>query len=293
MADRWLAIVNAHAGGFRHGHLGHGFLKALGSRVAEVAVLDDPADAAKVAADAHDYTGLVGVGGDGTLGAVLGGMDRARQRFAVVPAGTGNCLARDLGVQDVDRALAAINEGRPLGLDLMEARVVMTGGRELSIWLGSTVGIGYPAAVAALAKRRLARLRGHAYSAAALLVLPRYEDIEISINDLPAKRERLTGLLVGNTRYIGSARVFPAAVLDDGRLELMAFRSGWALQNAHNLMLMTGLGGVGSARPRPITSVHLRCGQLGAAMLDGEVLKGVAAMTITCRPRAVICMAAT
>ncbi len=291
MTERWLAIVNPRAGGFRRRQFGAEFIDALRARVAQIAILDDRTTATSIAAQAREFTGIIAVGGDGTLSAVLGAMDRTRQRFAAIPAGTGNCLARDLGVQDIRSALRAIDAGRPLGLDLMETRVLM-GEREHTCWLASTAGIGYPAQVALLAKRRFAWLGGHAYSAAAMLVRPWREEMELSCNGMPAECHSLAGLLVNNTRHIGRARAFPAAAVDDGKLEMMKFCSGQALQGAHNLVLMSGMGGRGSARPRAVTSVRLRCARPLAAMLDGEVLEGVTEMHITCRPRAVICMAA-
>jgi diacylglycerol kinase (ATP) len=49
---------------------------------------------------------VVAAGGDGTVSAVATGLGHSDARLAIVPVGTGNALARDLGIpQDVDQAL--------------------------------------------------------------------------------------------------------------------------------------------------------------------------------------------
>ena len=98
MNRRWLAIVNPHAGMLRHHVLGPRFLDELAARVDRVTFTSGPGDATHIAAAASDYDGLVAVGGDGTVAEVLSGMAHTSQRLAVLPGGTGNCLAIDLGV---------------------------------------------------------------------------------------------------------------------------------------------------------------------------------------------------
>ena len=70
------------------------------------------------------------VGGDGSLSEVITGRmllgKSGKETFAVVPAGTGNSQAHDLGVHSVDSAINAILSGRAQALDL--ARVELTEG---------------------------------------------------------------------------------------------------------------------------------------------------------------------
>ncbi|MCK4410236.1 MAG: acylglycerol kinase family protein, partial [Candidatus Eisenbacteria sp.] len=58
------------------------------------------------AAAARGFDMFVAVGGDGTVSAVVEGLDGAPLPIAIVPAGTGNLLARGLGVP-LDPAQAA------------------------------------------------------------------------------------------------------------------------------------------------------------------------------------------
>ena len=62
------------------------------------------------------------VGGDGTLSEVITGRmllkKGTKETFAIVPAGTGNSQAHDLGLSDVDDAVNAILSGHMQALDL-------------------------------------------------------------------------------------------------------------------------------------------------------------------------------
>src|SRR5437879_6838959 len=94
----WLAIVNPYSGGSgaysRFPHL----VEKL-RRVAEKTLFTQyPGHAAELARGAAAYGGLAVVGGDGTLFEILKGLDRKSQRIAIIPAGRGNSLARDLGL---------------------------------------------------------------------------------------------------------------------------------------------------------------------------------------------------
>lgn len=72
---------------------------------------------------------VVAVGGDGTLSEVITGlMERAgdgpRVPVAVLPAGTGNCMAVDLGFRTVRQVAEAIVRGTFTDVDLCEASYV-------------------------------------------------------------------------------------------------------------------------------------------------------------------------
>ena len=72
----------------------------LGSSLIDVqmSVTNAPGHATLLARASAGFTGIVAIGGDGTIAEVLAGMDIAHQRLAVIPAGHGNSLARDLGL---------------------------------------------------------------------------------------------------------------------------------------------------------------------------------------------------
>jgi diacylglycerol kinase (ATP) len=290
MSGRWLAIVNPYAGAIRHRILGPRFMDNLAAKVSSIALTGGPGDAKRIAAQALDYDGLVAVGGDGTVAQVLAGMDRTSQRLAVIPAGTGNCLALDLGLRSAEAALDVIAAGVYRHVDLMEATLHHTNGSISSHCLASTAGLGYAAEVALLAKQKFSRLHGYAYAAAAGFVLPRPRNIQLSADDGEAATLRMAGLIVNNTCHIGSARAFPAAAIDDGVLDAFLFRSGWFRQCLHDIEMVTGFPVFGTPRPLRWKTVRLHCDPPETVMLDGDLFDQVSDMEIVCRPAAVTCM---
>src|SRR6266496_3487397 len=71
---------------------------------------------------------LVAAGGDGTVNAVVQHLV-ARGTLAVLPGGTLNHFARDLGVRNPERALEALERGEPRPVDLgrVDGKVFVNG----------------------------------------------------------------------------------------------------------------------------------------------------------------------
>jgi diacylglycerol kinase (ATP) len=287
---RLLAIVNPQSGAMPRGGQQRALLSALIATVGDVRYTRARGDATRLAAEAESYDGLVAVGGDGTVAEVLTGMDRANQYLALVPTGTGNCLARQLGIRSVPAAIAAIQRGRMQRADLIEVRLRRADGDVSVHWLGSTAGFGYASDVAALAKRHFARLRGYAYAVAATFVAPRLREIRLRVDDAPETALRLTGVLANNTRHIGNACAFPEARLDDGLMDVFHFRSAWLRQCLHNFRMTTGLPVPGTPTAFRARTLHFRCDTPETVMLDGELVPGVCELKLTCRPAAVACI---
>lgn len=291
LSASWLAVVNLRAGAFRHGALGRAFLDELERWVSALAFTAGPGSAARIAADAHRYRGLVAVGGDGTVMEVVSAMDRAGQRFAVVPAGTGNCLAVDLGLPTADAALRALGRGETRPIDLIEVTLVPASGPTVTRWVASTAGLGYVAQVADLAKRRFSPLGASAYAAASAFVRPRQRQVQLAVDGGRCQLVRVTGVLVNNTRHVGLAVPFPEAELDDGVLDVYLFRTHWWRQCLHNLQMVTGIPVRGTPRPQRLATLTVRCTSPETVMLDGELFPGVTGLELVCRPSALTCVA--
>lgn len=69
-----------------------------------------------------DYTRVIAVGGDGTLSAVANTLSGSNTLLGVIPAGTGNLVARELGIPlDVEMAVEAIAEcKRSIRIDALQ-----------------------------------------------------------------------------------------------------------------------------------------------------------------------------
>lgn len=224
-----VVIVNPIAGGGRAARL----LPLLRAHAAaaemEIAVTTRARQGEELAASAAGrFERIVAVGGDGTVQEVLNGVTASAQRPAVgiVPAGSGNDLARALALPGSARAaLRVALHGVARQTDLAEARDG-TGRRRLFAAAGGT---GFDAQVAHLmtgqtAVRRSGRL---GYLLTALGELRRYRgaDVELCWNDMAGAEERLQlrafMVAVANGAYYGGGmRIAPAAAVDDAALDL-------------------------------------------------------------------------
>jgi diacylglycerol kinase (ATP) len=289
MSQRWLAIVNPHAGGMRGGYLGPRFIEQLALEVSTIVYTKSRNDATAVAVHAGDYAGLVAVGGDGTVAEVLTGMNRETQCLAVIPAGTGNCLALELGLRDAKTALHAIGHGRSRRIDMMRAVLRHADGSTTHRCLASTAGMGYTTEVALLAKKHFSQWRAHAYAAAAGFVRPRRRQVSMSSDENERRTLQLTGLLINNTRHVGSARPFPAARIDDGFLDFFLFQCSWFRQCLHDLKMVTGIPLCGAPQPHRSKTVRLHFDTPETVVLDGDPFEQVREMELTCQPAALNC----
>ena len=288
---RWLAIVNPAAG--RRGEADHA-VRALtgGSRLAPaVETTTAPGHATELARGAGWFHGIVAVGGDGTIAEVLAGMNIACQRLAVVPAGHGNCLARDLGFTSPHDAVAALDRGEVRPIDLMRVDVEFGDGRTESRLAASTVAVGYVCDVVRNGLR-LPWLGRRAYAAAAAVTIPRALGARVALLDGAQRLPHLTGIVINNTAHLANFRAFAGASLDDGRIEVMENAARWPRQLLHNAAVLAGSRAFGPARLRQSPRATVQLDAPGRLMVDGEILDGVTRVTTTCCHAAVRCIVA-
>jgi diacylglycerol kinase family enzyme len=78
--------------------------------------------AREIARSIEGYDILAAVGGDGTVGEILSGiMDtpEPHPKLAIIPAGTGNDIGRNLGIFSFEDAMDALHDGHARKLDLV------------------------------------------------------------------------------------------------------------------------------------------------------------------------------
>lgn len=197
-------LVDAVAGGLRtRGH------------AVDVCLTTGPGDATTFAA-ASDADTVVAIGGDGTVTEVAQGLRGLDVALGVVPAGTANVLARELGLPwEADAAVAALHAGRERRLD----GGVCNDRRFLLM-----IGVGLDAAVAHAHTRAVS---GH--NSYWRYVQPVWQ----TVRDMPLRPlrvevdgvrlpEGVTSVVVGNVRGFGGVfEATSAAVPDDGVLEVI------------------------------------------------------------------------
>ncbi|MFF2272973.1 YegS/Rv2252/BmrU family lipid kinase [Agromyces sp. NPDC058136] len=202
-------------------------LEAHGAHAAELRVLSgasvDDTRRLAIEAVASKPRALVIVGGDGTLSSVLDAVVGSGIPLALVPAGTGNDLARALGLPfEGHEAAATAAElavvGVPRAIDVGEVESA-TGARHFL----TVAALGFDAHVSERTNR-LRWPRGRArYYLALLIELARLRPMrfEFAVDGGPLRAAPGTLIAVGSTRsYGGGMPVCPAALPDDGLLDV-------------------------------------------------------------------------
>lgn len=153
-------------------------------------------------------------GGDGTFNEAAGALVGTTVPLGLVPAGSGNGLARALGMPwDPAAAIAVAFDGRPRTIDA---------GRMAGRFFFNIAGVGFDARVAALFNRRAKGTRGGwPYIAIGLREGCRYCALDYDVRlDGDSHRYRALLIAFANGREYGlGARIAPDARLDDGLLD--------------------------------------------------------------------------
>lgn len=219
---------------------------------------DAEAFAAAITPDEVDV--VVAAGGDGTINEVLNGLQGSPIPFGIIPLGTANVLAAEVGLMlDADHVAETIANGEPTDIYLgsVNDRVFIT-----------MAGAGFDAHVVAGVGSKLKRWLGKgAYvwrSLVELFAFPfGYYDVTIDGVNL-----RAASVVVCNAHFYGGTfTCAPDARLHDGTLHVCLFRKPGAL-SAMRYALGLGLGRlhtfddvdvivgqrveVGGTRPEPI-----------------------------------------
>ena len=220
-------------------------------------------------------------GGDGTVNEVASQLVGRGVALGIVPAGSGNGLARELGLSmHPARALRTALKGRVRTIDAGEL-----GGRLFF----NVAGVGFDASLAAAFNVR-ARRGMSGYLAAALREALRYEPARY---DVAADGGGSSGaallVAVANTRQYGNGAIIaPAARPDDGRLDVVIvppiglLAAGW-----HMPRLFRGtLDGLQGVRMLRVRDGEIAAGQPLTFHVDGEVVRGERRLPIAVHARA-------
>lgn len=172
---------------------------------------------ARYAATEGGFNIIVAVGGDGSVNDIIAGMNNTNASLAIIPKGSGNGLARSLGIPlDTVKAIQLINRGNQITIDLGKAddRIFV-----------SNAGVGFDALVA----RKFAKSnrRGMAiYSWIVTKYLWTYKEWvwDIEVDGLPMK-EKAFILTVANAAQFGyNFKIAPHADLQDGLFDIVIIK---------------------------------------------------------------------
>lgn len=218
--------------------------------------------------EAHGDRLVIVGGGDGTMSAVANILAKTKCTMGVLPLGTGNAFARDLGIPtDLDKAVEILVSGMASEVDLG----ICDGKYFLNvITIGLTTTVAKTLTVPL--KRRFGRF---VYGIALLKALRQTKPFLARIETENGPTEINTiELVIGNGRYhAGPLPLSPTAAITSGFLRLYAVEAGsTAGLIKYALLLPTGLQGIlntvhsertagGTISTTPVQSV----------VVDGEV----------------------
>lgn len=224
---------------------------------------------------------VVAWGGDGTVNEIGSALISREAALAIVPAGSGNGLARALGVvRDPRQAIENAVRATPHAIDA---------GDLAGHLFFNLAGIGFDAHVAACFDREKAGGRGLAgYVRIVARELVRYKPRAYRIDEAGSLRVALLVTIANSPQFGNGARIAPAARVDDGRLDLVIFEEVSRLRTVLAVpRLFTG--GIASQRGvsiRPIESATIESDAPMTFHVDGEPFAGGTRLAVAVKPAA-------
>ncbi|MDM8529400.1 diacylglycerol kinase family lipid kinase [Anaerolineales bacterium HSG24] len=217
-----------------------GFRKQVGQAIAHLAEFgylikrvetSGPGDATKLAQQAieEEYDITVAVGGDGTINEVVNGLAGSNTALAVLPAGTANVYAADVGIpigslinpDAIKKAVEVLATGQRRRIDLGRLTLADGTSRYFLMWSG----VGLDAAISEAKKSNIRSSRSLGYMAwfmATMMLLFEFRGNPATLEmDNETIQERLIVAVASNGQLYGRVwRFAPEAKLDDGLLDV-------------------------------------------------------------------------
>jgi len=214
---------------------------------------------------------VVACGGDGTINEVASALAFGEIPLAVVPAGSGNGLARALGIcSDPADALRAALRSEPQSIDVGEID-----GR----FFVNVAGVGFDAHVASLFNAPDNAMRG--FAGYAFFTVRGLWEYEAGVYDVvtPHSRATVRALLIAlanGAEFGNGVRIAPLARVDDGALDLVVVEERSRMTTIWNMRRL--LSGALDRAPiwssRRVKEVTIESEQPMMFHVDGESVQG-------------------
>jgi YegS/Rv2252/BmrU family lipid kinase len=277
--------VSGAPGGERRGERRAAIAREVGTKFRvdlDVRVSEAPGHAVEIA---RGFAGagaelVIAWGGDGTANEVAGPLIGTRTALGLVPAGSGDGLARTIGVpRDSAAALAAAIAGPTDRID-----VGFLGDRHFL----NIAGIGFDAAVAESFNRRGRRgISGYFQVGLGAVWSYRPRRYAVDLDDLSREGETFLLAFANGRQYGNGLTIAPAASLRDAQLDVVLVEGGspWRqLWRARRLFFRQMAPAKGVTRAR-IVSARV-AGEDLHAHVDGETFRTSGSLNVRVAPAA-------
>jgi len=280
-------ILNPQSGSGTHGDTVRHRAAVLGYRLVETGT-DGDAVALAAAAAEQGVSTLVAAGGDGTVNEVVRGVSRAdafdRVTLGVVPVGTGNNFAKQLGITDVDTAFDVVESGERRRIDVGQANG--------HLFVNSCVA-GLTADSSSRASPEMKqRLGVLAYVVTTLRTVPDFESLRLTVTvdsrdgTEPVWSGDALSVLIGNARQFDPGKNGQADV-EDGLFDVTVIEDVSVLNLMSDAVVERLLGresqNIARFRARSL-SIEVHNPSSVRFSLDGEILQE-RSLTFESRPR--------
>lgn len=190
---------------------------------------------------------VIAAGGDGTIHEVANGLLGSSAILAVLPAGTTNCFARDLGLPAPDganpywllEASERLMAGKVQAIDVGEC----SNGGSFILW--AAVGVDSRIVEAVEPRSRLLKrfgLTGYVIKATLPFLLYQGERTRVCVDEQIFEDETLAVVVSNSRLYAGGLfNLSPHSILDDGKFDVWILPGRYSTQMVvHGLSIMAG-----------------------------------------------------
>ena len=186
-------------------------------------------DLANIDPDLGEFDRCIVAGGDGTLRQVVQHLmeNHIKTPIGIIPVGTGNILARNLGISlDVEHAAKTALTGELREIDLGKAKIPS----KPPLFFTGIAGLGLDAKIMEKTDSKLKRRIGWvAYIEGGIRALPaKFQRFWITVDGAEPRRVKVLTLIIANTGTLpGHVELIPDALVDDGNLDVAVIGPKW------------------------------------------------------------------
>jgi diacylglycerol kinase (ATP) len=222
---------------------------------------------------------IAAVGGDGTLNQVVKGMIGSNATLALVPAGSGNGLARHLGVPiDVDQSIKLIVEGKTQLIDTVNLNDNL---------FVSIAGVGFDALVA----KRFSQVTRRGFFSYFKIVTNEYSyyrprKYRMEIDGKQVLRQALFVSFANTNQFGYNTIISPEAKIDDGLVDVCIVKKVPLLYAPHvvGLLLTRRIDSSGFVEIIRARNIKLTRNKNRVVNIDGEPVKLTKDLEISVNP---------